>query len=82
MRQATIFGRKHGAKARELVSGPDVPIVDQLAKFKEFKRQQSNATFELVELWFSDNTPRLDRKLTKPQPAQAANQPAPKKAKD
>jgi hypothetical protein len=63
MRTAIIIGRKHGQKALEVVSGPEVPIVEQKELFKDFQRIHANDDYEHVELWISDAGKVKDRTL-------------------
>jgi hypothetical protein len=78
MREAITYGRRHGAKAREVISGPDVPIAKQLDSFKEFQGAVEHKDFEYVELWTSDSGLTKRRKLNKPHTAPAAPKVAPK----
>jgi hypothetical protein len=71
MRTAIIIGRKHGQKSLVLVSGPEVPIVEQKELFKDFQRDSVHDDFEYVELWTSDAGCVKDRKLISPKVAAA-----------
>lgn len=63
MRTAIIIGRKHGQKALQVVSGPEVPILEQKELFKGFQRVHAHDDFEYVELWISDAGRVKERKL-------------------
>lgn len=63
MRTAIIIGRKHGQKTLEVVSGPEVPILEQKELFKDFQRVHAHDDYEYVELWISDAGKVKDKKL-------------------
>jgi hypothetical protein len=70
MKCAFTFGRKHGGKSLELVTGADVPVHQQLAEFKEFQRVRSHEKFEEVFLFIA--SPAKSHRLDTPEKAAAA----------
>ena len=79
MRTAIILGRKHGAKALEMISGPSIQITEQLKSFKAFLIDKEHESFETVELWTSDGGRMKQRRLLKPTPEVHQPQPQQKK---
>lgn len=74
MRTAITLGRLHGNKRTvELVSGTEVPIFDQLSKFKKVQVAGVHEKYEALELWTSDGGRHKHIKgLAVPKPAAEA----------
>lgn len=62
---AITIGKKHGSKKFELVSGPEVPLINQQANFKALHRSDTSETFDTVQLWTSSGAMR-ERELFSP----------------
>lgn len=52
MRHGITIGRRIGSKHLEVLTGPEVPLPEQIAAFKRLKADPAAAsTFEEIELW-------------------------------
>lgn len=63
MRTAALIGILHGGEKSELIAGPEVPIHEQLAKFRKFNASDVNEKFGRVVLFFVDQPSRQTRRL-------------------
>jgi hypothetical protein len=85
MRELVILGRRHGAKEKEIVSGPETPFYVQKELFRnEFLMSRNHPDYELAELaWLDVERSARLAKGDKPAPAPVAQPetPAPAEAK-
>lgn len=77
--RALIIGQRWGSKDVEIISGPEVPIGEQEAKFMPFRLNRSNADFEWAALCRLD-VERLERFSKAETPAQPTKGKSPMKS--
>ncbi|MEO7774727.1 MAG: hypothetical protein ABIT36_08910, partial [Steroidobacteraceae bacterium] len=51
MRQAITLGFKHGCATPVVITGPEVPIGDQRAAFREVRQLPHHEEFQRIEVW-------------------------------
>lgn len=66
MKHAIILVRLHGEENFEVESGREVPIQEQIRRFKGLLGSRTHPVVAEAELWYSDGTPARKAKFSLP----------------
>lgn len=66
MRQALTIGFKHGCETPVVITGPEVPIGEQRAAFRETRQLPGHAEFQRIEIWDNAQGRILRKRLGQP----------------